>query len=187
MACTVHWLAASKLQQNRYVRCTARHPFMWGAPSQILVGQMILDEATAHEKEQPAFRWCIGKIVQNFGPLHRVANAVLGRVLLLFPCLTLSIVNAHGTAEIENSLTNLILGSIADDLIHCSPFANLVHERLWVILVGFAKRIHRAILGDQADKELCDLSAVTQSWGVAVDLISRHRLAPSWNIQDWIG
>ena len=122
------------------------HPFVRGAPAQSLVCQVVLYEANVVDQEQPAFAWCIGQVEQHFGPFHGGAYAAFSWILVLLLRLTLPVINAHGTAEVQNSFADLVLCPVTDDPIHGSPFPDLVHQGLGVVLVGLAQRVHSSVL-----------------------------------------
>ena len=54
--------------------------------------------------------------------------AVLCKILVLVMGFTLPVVNRIGSKDVESLLPNFYLGTIADELVHGSPFADIILE-----------------------------------------------------------
>lgn len=79
-----------------------------------------------HNGKEPTLRWCTGTVENTIRCLLDSAIAVFRKILILLICFSLELGDDQGTKNVFDACTSFGFGAITDELIHSSPFADVI-------------------------------------------------------------
>ena len=145
---------------------------------------MVHDEHDIEESQEPTESRRARSIKNRVCDLLTRLVVSLGRILVLMVGFTLKIINDIAAENVDNFLADFKIGSIADELVHCSAFPDDVFKGVNEFLV----RLHTVDIAYHAfrsHKDLCRCRTIINRGRVGVDGVGGDWFAATVDIESW--